>query len=78
MINNGRKVIDTLPTDQNLYRIAELFGPELTKELVQVNAQAGLYRITGFISSPVYTRSSRSAQYFYVNSRFVRDKVILH
>ena len=78
LINNGRKVIDTLPTDQNLYRIAELFGPELTKELVQVNAQAGLYRLTGFISSPVYTRSSRSAQYFYVNSRFVRDKVILH
>ena len=30
LINNGRKVIDTLQTDQNLYRIAELFGSELT------------------------------------------------
>ena len=78
LINNGRKVINTLPTDQCLYRIAELFGPALGKELIQVEAEVGAYRLTGFISSPVYTRSSRSAQYFYVNNRFVRDKVISH
>jgi DNA mismatch repair protein MutL len=78
LINNGRKVINTLPTDQCLYRIAELFGPALAKELIQVEAEVGAYRLTGFISSPVYTRSSRSAQYFYVNQRFVRDKVIFH
>jgi DNA mismatch repair protein MutL len=78
LINNGRKVIDVLPTDQHLYRIAELFGAELAKELVQVDTEYGDYRLEGFISSPVYTRSSRSAQYCYVNQRFVRDKVILH
>jgi len=78
LINNGRKVIDVLPTDQHLYRIAELFGAELAKELVQVDTDYGDYRLEGFISSPVYTRSSRSAQYCYVNQRFVRDKVILH
>ena len=78
LVNNIRKVIDTLPTDQSLYRIAELFGPELAKELVHVDAEAGDYRLNGFISSPVYTRSSRSAQYCYVNQRFVRDKVIFH
>jgi DNA mismatch repair protein MutL len=78
LINNGRKVIDVLPTDQHLYRIAELFGAELAKELVQVDTEYGDYRLEGFISSPVYTRSSRSAQYCYVNQRFVKDKVILH
>ncbi|SVB20748.1 uncharacterized protein METZ01_LOCUS173602, partial [marine metagenome] len=78
LINNGRKAIDVLPTDQHLYRIAELFGAELAKELVQVDTEYGDYRLEGFISSPVYTRSSRSAQYCYVNQRFVKDKVILH
>ncbi len=78
LISNGRKVIDVLPTDQRLYRIAELFGAELAKELVQVDTEYGDYRLEGFISSPVYTRSSRSAQYCYVNQRFVKDKVILH
>jgi len=78
LINNGRKAIDVLPTDQHLYRIAELFGAELAKELVQVDTEYGDYCLKGFISSPVYTRSSRSAQYCYVNERFVKDKVILH
>ncbi|HIF03751.1 MAG TPA: DNA mismatch repair endonuclease MutL [Nitrospinaceae bacterium] len=78
LLHNGRKVIDVLPTDQALYRIAELFGGELAKELVQVETEYGDYHLEGFISSPVYTRSSRSAQYCYVNRRFVRDKVILH
>jgi len=78
LINNGRKAIDVLPTDQNLYRIAELFGADLAKELVQVTAETGDYRLNGYISSPVYTRSSRSAQYCYVNQRFIRDKVIFH
>jgi len=78
LISNGRKIIDTLPTDQALYRIAELFGSELSKELVLVDTEVGNYHLTGFISSPVYTRSSRSAQYCYINRRFVRDKVILH
>jgi len=78
LVNNDRKVIDVLPTDQNLYRIAELFGADLAKELVLVTAETSDYRLNGFISSPVYTRSSRSAQYCYVNQRFIRDKVIFH
>jgi len=78
LFNNGRKVIDVLPTDQRLYRIAELFGAELAKELVQVDTESKEYRLEGFVSNPVYTRSSRSAQYCFVNERFVRDKVILH
>ncbi len=78
LINNGRKVVDVLPTAQRLYRIAELFGPELAKELIHIDTESGDYQLEGFVSSPVYSRSSRSAQYCYVNQRFVRDKVILH
>ena len=78
LTHNGREVINTLPTDQWHYRIAELFGPDLAKSLIEVEAQSGDYQLKGFVSSPVYTRSSRSAQYCFINGRFVRDKVILH
>jgi DNA mismatch repair protein MutL len=71
-------VINTLPTDQLHYRVAELFGPDLAKSLLEVEAKSGDYGLSGFLSSPVYTRSSRKAQYCFINSRFVRDKVILH
>lgn len=78
LTHNGREVINTLPTDQLHYRIAELFGADLAKSLLEVEAQSGDYQLSGFVSSPVYTRSSRNAQYCFINGRFVRDKVILH
>lgn len=78
LTHNGRQVINTLPTEHAIYRIAELFGAELTKELIEVKEQSGDYLLEGYISSPVYTRSSRSAQYFFVNHRMVRDKVVQH
>jgi DNA mismatch repair protein MutL len=78
LTHNGRNVIQTLPTDQIHYRIAELFGADLGKSLVQVSSSSGDYQLEGYVSNPVYTRSNRSAQYCFINGRFVRDKVILH
>ena len=78
LTHNGREVINTLQTDQLHYRIAELFGADLAKSLLEVEAQSGDYQLSGFVSSPVYTRSSRNVQYCFINGRFVRDKVILH
>jgi DNA mismatch repair protein MutL len=75
--HNGRQLLATLPTDQKLYRIAELFGADLSKELIRVDTNDGTYRIEGFISSPVYTRSNRNTQYCFINSRFVRDRILL-
>ena len=78
LTHNGREVIQTLPSDQIHYRIAELFGTELAKSLVQVKSSSGDYRLEGYVSNPVFTRSNRSTQYCFINGRFVRDKVILH
>ena len=78
LTHNGRDVIQTLPTDQIHYRIAELFGADLGKSLVQVSSSSGDYQLEGYVSNPVYTRSNRSAQFCFINGRFVRDKVILH
>ena len=76
--HNGREIINTLPTEHLLYRIADLFGNDMAKELLEVNMEQGGYRLQGFVSSPIYTRASRSAQYCFINGRYVRDKVILH
>ena len=78
LTHNGREVIQTLPTEQIHYRIAELFGADLAKSLVQVTSNSEDYKLQGYISNPVYSRSNRSAQYCFINGRFVRDKVILH
>ncbi|MCA9483920.1 MAG: DNA mismatch repair endonuclease MutL [Nitrospina sp.] len=77
LVNSGRKVIDTLPAEQMVYRIAELFGPDLTRELIAVERAEGSLKLSGFISSPVFTKSNRNIQYSFINSRFVKDRVVL-
>ncbi|MBI4389379.1 MAG: DNA mismatch repair endonuclease MutL [Nitrospinae bacterium] len=78
LTHNGRQVLNVLPTEHAQYRIAELFGTELAKELVQVGENSGDYALEGYVSNPVFTRANRSAQYFFINGRFIRDKVVLH
>ncbi len=76
LIHNRRKVIDTLPNEHVLYRIAELFGPELAKELIVVNRSDGKYKINGFVSSPVFTYNNRKNQFCFVNLRHVKDDAL--
>ncbi len=78
LTHNGRKIINVRKSEQSLYRIAEIMGADLTKELVPVESSDNSYRLEGFVSNPVFTRGTPSSQYFFVNNRFIKDKVILH
>ncbi len=67
-----------LPAAAAHQRIRALLGEEFFASSLPVNeASAGL-RLYGLAAQPAYSRSSRDAQYFYVNGRFVRDKMLTH
>jgi DNA mismatch repair protein MutL len=59
-------------------RITEILGDEFSQNCTPVDEQAADLRLWGVAALPAYTRSSREAQYFFVNGRFVRDKLIAH
>ena len=59
-------------------RAAALLGREFTDSALAVEAQAGGLRLTGLAGSPQAARSRADAQYFYVNGRFVRDRLLAH
>src|SRR5262249_29131288 len=46
------------------------------EKLNEVDAESGQVKIHGLASNPQEQRSSRDAQYFFVNGRFVRDQLI--
>jgi DNA mismatch repair protein MutL len=64
-------------TDARL-RIEAILGNEFSRTSVVIEEQAADLRLWGLAASPAYSRSSRDAQYFFVNGRFVRDKLIAH
>jgi DNA mismatch repair protein MutL len=59
-------------------RIHAVLGDEFSAAALPVSAQSGSFRLNGLVAQPAYSRSSRDAQYFFVNGRFVRDKVLAH
>jgi DNA mismatch repair protein MutL len=59
-------------------RIADLLGNSLSQGTVTVHREAGGLHLYGLASQPAYSRAARDTQYFYVNGRFVRDKVLTH
>ena len=59
-------------------RIAAILGDEFSQTSVFIDEQAADLRLWGCAALPAYTRSSREAQYFFVNGRFVRDKLVAH
>jgi DNA mismatch repair protein MutL len=59
-------------------RISALVGPELLEASVPVEAQAGPLRLFGLAGTPQAARGRADAQYFFVNGRFVRDRLLAH
>jgi DNA mismatch repair protein MutL len=59
-------------------RVAALLGEEFAQSAVLLDEQASSLRLWGMAGSPTFSRGSRDAQYFFVNGRFVRDKLIAH
>jgi len=76
LLNNNRESIRTTPAADLRERAYQLFGGEFIGGLIEVGGEAGEMRVRGFVSSPSATRTTKDSQYFFINGRYVRDKVI--
>ena len=54
-----------------------VLGREFSRDLIEVHAEEGMYRVTGLITPPKSCRASRSMQHFYINGRYVRNRTIM-
>ncbi len=59
-------------------RIIALQGDEFAQASIVVDENSAGLHLHGRIGTPENARASRDAQYFYVNRRFVRDKLLAH
>ena len=77
LTNNGREVLRVAPAADLRERAYQVFGAEFLDNLLQVNGgHPQIARVSGFVSAPRDRRTSRDAQYLFVNGRFVRDRLI--
>jgi DNA mismatch repair protein MutL len=76
LIRDGRELINAPAAPSLRDRAYQVLGAELLEKLIEINHRVESVRVFGFASNPQEQRSSRDAQYFFVNGRFVRDQLI--
>jgi DNA mismatch repair protein MutL len=59
-------------------RVAALIGPDMLEASLPVEAQSGTLRLFGLAGTPHAARARADGQYFFVNGRFVRDRLLAH
>jgi len=77
LTHNGRAQWH-LPAAGTNERTRAVLGEEFAAASLPVSVESAGLRLHGLAAQPAYSRSSRDAQYFFVNGRFVRDKVLAH
>src|SRR4030081_2783440 len=83
--NNGRETLRAAPAQDLRERAYQVFGAQFLDGLLEVDNRtadhietfpAQIARVRGFVSAPRERRTSRDAQFLFVNGRFVRDRLI--
>lgn len=77
LTNNGREVLRCAPAANLRERAYQIFGAEFLDSLLEVSGgHEGVVRVGGYVSAPRERRTSRDAQYLFVNGRYVRDRLV--
>jgi DNA mismatch repair protein MutL len=59
-------------------RVADICGPVFMEQALFVDNNRTRIRLWGWIGLPTFSRSQADLQYFFVNGRSIRDKIVSH
>jgi len=59
-------------------RVSQITGPAFMDNSVTIDMESSGLRLSGWVSLPTFSRSQADLQYFYVNGRAIRDKLVSH
>ena len=69
--NNG-SLVATYPAGSTLQRIVGVFGKKLSSQLLNIDVDTTICRLTGFVGKPESARKRGVQQFFFVNGRYMR------
>jgi DNA mismatch repair protein MutL len=81
-LRHNQKVIHSLrPATRGIdkeKRVAALLGPKFIDAALHIDSEAAGLGLTGWVGLPTFSRSQADMQYFFVNGRIVRDRLVAH
>ena len=81
-INHNQRAIHHLQAVRSEFekqrRVSLVCGPAFVEKSALVDVERAGLRLWGWVSLPAFSRSQADLQYFYVNGRIIRDKLVAH
>jgi DNA mismatch repair protein MutL len=75
LIHSYRKAEQTLEKER---RVAQICGSGFMDNAVAIDIERTGLRLWGWVALPSFSRSQADLQYFYVNGRAIRDRLVSH
>ncbi len=76
--HNGKVLSRLEPVEDAQRRVADAVAPDFAAGALRIDAEAGGIRLHGWIGAPAASRGQADRQFFFVNGRMVRDRLIAH
>ena len=79
--HNGKSVLALHEAADDLSRarrVAAVCGPAFLEQALPIEIERNGLHLWGWVGLPTFSRSQADLQYFYVNGRMVRDKLVAH
>lgn len=75
VVRQLRRADDRLQQEK---RIAAVCGPAFIEQALYIEYELDGLKIWGWVAKPTFSRSQADMQYFYVNGRMIKDKLVTH
>lgn len=76
MTNNKKEIIKTSGNGDISAVVYNIYGKDIAQNLLDVDYEYEGIKITGVAGKPEIARSNRTNQLFYINGRYIKDKIL--
>ena len=79
--HNQKEILNLKPATTEVsqeHRVASICGPAFIESSVKIDFAASGLQLSGWVGLPTFSRSQQDMQFFYVNGRLIRDKLVAH
>ena len=79
--HNQREVFNLNPANsvrEQENRVSRICGPAFIENSVRIEFEASGLNLTGWVGLPTFSRSQQDMQFFYVNGRLIKDRLVAH
>ena len=71
-LHHNGSAIQELSGSNKRIRIVSLFGKNINQNLIPIDTETSLVKLTGFIGQPKHARKTFGEQFFFVNKRYMK------